>query len=168
MPNWTHTPWFKNALWVIGFVAFFLVVRGLMQGEPIQGKAPELTVENILGQKLDMAAYQGKPYMIQFWATWCPICELETAGIEGMIQDGYPVINIAINSGTNKEVLAYALQNGMSPKHIVNDPEGELFARFGAKAVPASFFVDSQGNVAFVEVGYTTSIGMKLRLWLAD
>jgi thiol-disulfide isomerase/thioredoxin len=168
MPKWTQTAWFKNTAWVLAFVAFFLVMRGVMQGEPIRGSVPPLALENILGQPLAMENYQGRAHMIHFWASWCPICALEIPAIEAMISEGYPVINVAINSGDHAQVMAYALENGMDPNFIVNDPEGQLFAAFGAKAVPASFFIDAQGQVAFVEVGYTTGIGMRIRLWLAD
>jgi hypothetical protein len=34
-------------------------------------------------------------------------------------------------------------------------------------AVPASFIIAADGQIRFVEVGYTTGMGLRLRLWLA-
>jgi len=34
--------------------------------------------------------------------------------------------------------------------------------------VPASFIVDTDGKIRYVEIGYTTGIGLRLRLWLAS
>jgi hypothetical protein len=35
-------------------------------------------------------------------------------------------------------------------------------------AVPASFIIDAEGNIRFVEIGFTTEMGLRLRLWLAQ
>ena len=50
----------------------------------------------------------------------------------------------------------------------VNDPEGHLAAAWGVRAVPASFVVDRAGEVRFNEVGYTSELGLRARLWMAD
>ena len=43
----------------------------------------------------------------------------------------------------------------------------EILPQWGVRAVPASFVVDGTGQIRYVEVGYTTGIGLRLRLWLA-
>jgi len=50
---------------------------------------------------------------------------------------------------------------------VLNDPDGVIATRWGVRAVPASFIVDGAGQIRFVEIGYTTGIGLRLRLWLA-
>ncbi len=50
---------------------------------------------------------------------------------------------------------------------VLNDPDGAIAAHWGVRGVPASFIVDGAGQIRFVEVGYTTEIGLRLRLWLA-
>ena len=51
---------------------------------------------------------------------------------------------------------------------MVNDPDGRLAGAWGVHAVPATFIVDTNGEIRFVEVGYTTGLGLRLRLWLAE
>jgi alkyl hydroperoxide reductase subunit AhpC len=71
-----------------------------------------------------------------------------------------------MQSGTAEEVKAYmARQKIKFP--VVLDPDGTFARRYGAVAVPASFIIDGKGKVRFVEFGYTTEIGLRLRLWLA-
>ena len=48
---------------------------------------------------------------------------------------------------------------------VILDPSGRLAGRFGVKAVPTSMIIDANGEIRFVEVGYTTEIGLRLRLW---
>jgi hypothetical protein len=42
-----------------------------------------------------------------------------------------------------------------------------IAAQWGVRAVPASFIVDGAGQIRFLEIGYTTGAGLRLRLWLA-
>jgi len=51
---------------------------------------------------------------------------------------------------------------------VVNDADNQISARWGVQAVPASFIVDTDGKIRYVEIGYTTGIGLRLRLWLAS
>lgn len=158
--------WVKNSVTVLAFLALFLILRPFMQGDVLRGQAPIMQVQSLTGQTLDLQALnqQGKPVLIHIWATWCPICSVSRDGIESIAKD-YAVINIASQSGTNAELLAYAQLNNMNPAFIVNDESGQWLSQFGAKAVPADFIVGSDGQVEFVEVGFTTAWGLRLRLW---
>jgi thiol-disulfide isomerase/thioredoxin len=160
----TQREWFKNLLWMIVMIGIFLIARSFMQGDVVQGKAPHFNTTSITGQSIDLSDYQGQPVLVHFWATWCPICEFEIEGIE-RVAESYPVINIATQSGSNEELLAYAQQHGMNPNLIVNDEDGALMRLYQAQATPTSFILNPNGEIEFVEVGYSTSIGLKARLW---
>jgi len=159
--------WVQNIIWGIGFLILFLILRPFMQGDVAEGVAPNFIEQSMTGQTINLANYQGKPVLIHFWATWCPICEVELSGIESVAQD-YQVIKIASTSGTNEEVIEYAKNNNMALDNIINDENGMLMKRYGAKALPASFVLDSSGKIEFIEVGFTTSYGLKARLWSLD
>lgn len=161
--------WFKNLMTVVLFIAIYLAIRPFMQGDVVQGKAPQMSVTSITGKNIDLQQLnqQGQPVLVHIWATWCPICEVSKGGIESVAED-YAVINIATQSADDEQLLAYAKQHDMNPDIIVNDLEGQWLKTFGAKAVPADFVIDTQGNIAFVEVGFTTAWGLRLRLWWAS
>ncbi len=156
--------WVQNSLWLAGFLALYLLVRPFMQGDVATGPAPEIKTVSITGKPIELSTLKGQPVVVHLWATWCPVCELEHGNIESLAKD-YKVINIATQSGSNDEILAYAKAHDMNPNNIVNDKSGDLMARYGAKAVPATFLIGKEGNIQFIEVGYTTTLGLKLRLW---
>ena len=102
---------------------------------------------------------------MHFWASWCPICRAEQGSIEALARD-YPAVTVAMQSGSDEEVARYMQKEALGLP-VLNDPEGMLAAQWGVRGVPASFIVDGAGQIRFVEVGYTTEIGLRLRLWLA-
>lgn len=155
----------KLLLELLVFMLLLLALEAFLTRDAVSGKAPIFTAETIKGSGFDLRKLQGEPTVIHFWATWCPVCELEQGTIDG-IADDYPFISVAMQSGSGDEVLAYLQQQGVDYP-VVNDPDGLLSSRYGVKGVPASFILDRNGEVRFVTRGYTSSIGLRARLWLA-
>jgi peroxiredoxin len=50
---------------------------------------------------------------------------------------------------------------------VMLDSSGELARSFGVKGVPTSFILAPDGEISFVETGYSTELGLRLRLWLS-
>ena len=107
-----------------------------------------------------------KPLLIHFWATWCPICALEEQNIETISKD-YQVITIATQSGSSEEIKEYLEKNNLSFK-VVNDNLATLSREFNIKAFPTTFIYDKNQNLKFSEVGYSSTFGLKLRLWWSN
>ena len=47
------------------------------------------------------------------------------------------------------------------------DPAAAVLRQYGLAGVPAFVVIDPAGDVRFVSVGYTSEIGLRLRLWWA-
>lgn len=47
---------------------------------------------------------------------------------------------------------------------VINDAEAAIAAQWGVRAVPATFVVDTDGQVRFLGVGYSTGQGLRMRL----
>jgi len=105
---------------------------------------------------------QNKPILIHFWATWCPTCNLEAANIEKISQH-YNVITIAVKSDI-QEIKKYLQDNNLHFK-VVNDSDGSLARKFNISAYPTTFIYDKNKNLVFSEVGYTSTIGLWLRMF---
>ncbi len=104
--------------------------------------------------------------MLHFWATWCPVCKFEAPNIESLSKD-YEVITIAVRSGTDQKLKQFLQEEGYG-MHTVNDFEGELAEEFGVGVYPSTFIYDKNGKLVFSEVGYTSALGLRLRMWWAS
>jgi thiol-disulfide isomerase/thioredoxin len=142
-----------------------LGIRAWQQSGTASGPAPVLAGELLDGKPVVLAAFAGQPVLVHFWATWCPICRAEQDSIDALARD-LPVISVAMQSGSREEVVQF-LRNEALSFPVLNDPDGSIAAQWGVRAVPASFIVDGAGQIRFLEIGYTTGVGLRLRLWLA-
>lgn len=109
------------------------------------------------------ARHPGQAVVIHFWADWCPICRTEEHSITRLARD-WPVLTVAMQSGDAAKVNA-TLRKRDLPWPTVIDPRGEITRAHGLQAVPAFLLIDGQGRIRTPAVGYTTEIGMRLRLW---
>ncbi|MEA1920707.1 MAG: redoxin domain-containing protein [Campylobacterota bacterium] len=105
-----------------------------------------------------------KPLLVHFWATWCPTCKLEAGNIQ-MISEHFNVITIAVKSGSDTEISNYLKENNFNFK-VINDDKGIYASQFFIPAYPTTFIYNSDKDLEFSEVGYSSTLGLYLRmLW---
>jgi len=107
-----------------------------------------------------------KPTLIHFWATWCPTCKVEASNIQ-TISKSYEVITIAVKSGTKEEINTWLSENSYDFK-VINDNTGILSSKFKVAAFPTTFIYNKNKELVFSDVGYTSTIGLYVRMWWAS
>lgn len=140
----------------------FWQTRGLPEGP-----APALAGTGIDGKPLDLAELvrtaKGKPVLVAFWATWCPVCKVEDGNLQSVAAD-HSVLTVAMQS---ENVPRHMQERGLSFATI-EDPNASLAAAWNVRGVPSHFVIDGAGNVRFRVVGYATTWGLRARLWWAE
>jgi hypothetical protein len=63
-------------------------------------------------------------------------------------------------------VRSYLGERGLDFPVLV-DPDGRLAGRYGVRGVPTTLVIGPEGRIRSREVGYTTGLGLRLRLWMA-
>jgi len=106
-----------------------------------------------------------KPLLIHFWATWCPTCKLEAQNIQ-FISENFEVITVAVKSGSVYDVQDYMISNDLNFS-VFNDEDSKIASAMNVAVYPTTFIYDKDKNLVFSEVGYTSNLGLWLRLWLA-
>jgi thiol-disulfide isomerase/thioredoxin len=158
--------WRSIAIEVLLFVVVVAGIRLWQQRDMVSGVAPVLQGVTLAGKPYQLPAHPERPVLVHFWATWCPVCRAEQGSIAALARDNPGFISVAMQSGTPQQVTQYMSEQGINFP-VINDPDSSISTAWGVHAVPASFIIAPDGQIRFVEVGYTTEIGIRLRLWWA-
>jgi cytochrome c biogenesis protein CcmG/thiol:disulfide interchange protein DsbE len=136
---------------------------------PLKGQpAPVFTLEDLSGKKVSLASYKGKAVLVNFWATWCGPCKLETPWLIELrnqyAAQGFEVLGISADdidrddpkkfADEKKEIGRFVEQMHMPYPVLI---EGDLLSKpyGGLDSLPASFFVDRNGIVVAAQMGIT-------------
>lgn len=146
-----------------------------MMLSPLKGQtAPAFTLENLSGKKVSLADYKGKALMINFWATWCGPCKLETPWIVDLRNryagQGFEVLGISEDDidrsnaqkfGDEKQEIARFVEQMHMPYPVLID--GDTLSRpyGGLDDLPTSFYVDRNGTVVASQIGVTSKDDME-------
>jgi thiol-disulfide isomerase/thioredoxin len=155
----------ESALLTLILFAVSLAV-GLWQNRDLpEGVAPPLA-----GMRTDGHFAQVGPgetaRLVVFWATWCPVCRAEEGNIVALSRD-WPVTSVAMQSGGAPEVAKYLKERNV-PLPAIIDADGAIATDWRVRSVPAHFILDPAGIIRFRMVGYTTTPGLRARLWWAQ
>ena len=156
--------WLRPAIELLLLLGVLYGVRAYQHAGIAEGAAPPLEGTLLDGRHISLAGLYRHPVLVHFWADWCAVCAAEQQNIASVAKD-YTVITVAMRSGNAADVRRYLRAKGLTLP-VLNDPSGGRAARWGVQAVPASFIVEG-GRIHFAEVGYTTELGLRARLWLA-
>ncbi|ABO88708.1 protein disulfide oxidoreductase [Aeromonas salmonicida] len=155
--------WGKEALWlllfgvVISTALDFWRSPALPEGNPL----PTLTLQD--GTTADLQAMsRDKPLLVYYWASWCAVCRFTTPTVEQLWQDGENVLTVALRSGNTQQLSKGMGKKGLTfPTH--NDERGDLAARWQVSVTP-SFLIVKDGKVVSTTTGWSSGLGLKLRL----
>ncbi|WP_447838097.1 protein disulfide oxidoreductase [Aeromonas salmonicida] len=155
--------WGKEALWlllfgvVISTALDFWRSPALPEGNPL----PTLTLQD--GTTADLQAMsRERPLLVYYWASWCAVCRFTTPTVEQLWQDGENVLTVALRSGNTQQLSKGMGKKGLTfPTH--NDERGDLAARWQVGVTP-SFLIVKDGKVVSTTTGWSSGLGLKLRL----
>ena len=104
-------------------VIFFVlsqVISWWKSRDAFTGNLSEFNVELMDGSRFMISEFSGEPVLLHFWATWCPVCDLQKGSVESIAKD-YPVISIASWSEGEAEVNSYMQENGLTFPVMLDD-----------------------------------------------
>ena len=158
--------WRRRAIEALILVVVVVGIRAWQQRDVVSGTFPSLAGALLDGRVYMLPVKPARPGLVHFWATWCPVCTAEQGSIQSIADSDHEVVTVAMQSGSPSDVARHLAEQRLDFP-VLNDADGRISAAWGVHAAPASFIVDRDGQIRFVEIGYTTEIGLRLRLWLA-
>lgn len=154
------------SLYALMFIAIYTAINWWRQ--PIMPANPQLQLKDYQGQTVNLAALSHEqPTLVYFWGTWCSVCSITSPTIDKLASAGnYPVVTIAVKSGSDQEIQNYLSQNSYDFMTI-NDQEGSIFADWQGQVTP-SYVVLKDGEMTQGLTGIQPLWSLKLRLWLSS
>jgi cytochrome c biogenesis protein CcmG/thiol:disulfide interchange protein DsbE len=137
---------------------------------PLKGKpAPAFTLEDLSGKKVSLASYKGKAVLINFWATWCGPCKIETPWLVELrnqyAAQGFEILGVSTDDLDRDDTKLFANEKKDIQKSAeqlkIDYPvliDGATLSKpyDGLDAMPTSYFVDRNGTVVAVQLGLTS------------
>ncbi len=131
-------------------------VRELDLVRPSRSKrAEDFTVALLRGEPLKLSEQRGKPVMINFWATWCGPCREEMPAMErlyrGHRERGFVLLAVSVD--TDASLVRPFLEQHKLTFPVALDSKMSLANAYRVRALPSSYLVDRDGNLAAVALG---------------
>ena len=106
---------------------------------------PPVDMVDLNGKRFNFAQLNGQPVVVEFWATWCPICLDTLKWMKGSLAPSARVIAVAVDSEP-KDINAVIRK--IQPNAMVVIASPELRKAFsGPPAVPTLLIADAKGRV---------------------
>jgi len=114
------------------------------------GAAPDFTMTDASGRPIQLSSFQGKPTIVNFWATWCRPCREELPGFQKMYEKygdrvNFVMLNIVAQGDTAASVQKFCKDNGYTfPVYF--DESGEGATVNGVTGIPETIFINAEGK----------------------
>lgn len=166
----------KKGLLALGAIAVFalIVVYQLRSIEPtrpsvaaagsatevempkIGYSAPQFSLSGLDGETYSLQSLNGKPVLLNFWASWCGPCRTEAPELVSLYETYKGKIEIyAINVTASDSVegaKAFVEEFGFEFP-VLLDETAETAKKYGIRPIPTTFFVNGEGMIVDKVIG---------------
>ena len=132
--------------------------EGAESGEALTGKVdrefageamPAVELEDPEGATLALASLQGKPVLVNLWATWCVPCVTEMPLLDelaGELGDSIAVVTVSEDLQGAEKVVPFFAEKKFANLPQWMDTPNALPPAFGASSLPLTVLYDAEGK----------------------
>ena len=146
-----------------------LVVAFVCSMLPAQAQLPAITLKTMDGVEVrtDTLSNDGKPFIIDFFATWCKPCNRELDAISEVYEEwqeetGLKIIAISIDQAQNINKVKPLVSNHGWEYEVMLDPNSDFLRAVGGQMIPYTLIIDGKGNIVYKHSGYTDGAEIEL------
>jgi thiol-disulfide isomerase/thioredoxin len=118
--------------------------------------APDFTLESLDGKSVRLSDLRGKAVLLNFWATWCGPCKIETPWLVELQNQygsqGLQVVGVEAGDDDKEDIAKFVKDMGINyPILIGKEAVGDAYG--GVPALPESFFIGRDGKIVDKIIG---------------
>jgi len=162
----SHCAGVTRGVRVLGaLLAVVSLVAGCSPGGGRESRlAPEFTLDRLSGGTVSLADLRGQIVILDFWATWCPPCELQVSELNAFYdahrEDGdVEVLGISVDSEGPAAVASWVGEQRVRYPILLGGED--LARRFGAVGFPTLYIVAPDGSIDSEHVGLIESAALE-------
>lgn len=159
-----YTAWFyrkhiQEARWIVapvlaGFAVWMALVSFSASRPPVLTSLPDISLELLTGETLELSSLKGQAVVLNIWATWCGPCQRELPMLVKADQDYPEVAFVFLDQRESAETVAsYLAAKGLELSYPALDRSGEAGDLFRVIGTPTTLFFDAEGELVKRHVG---------------
>ena len=134
--------------------------------------APVFKCRTIDGKTMDITKLKGKIVMLNFFATWCPPCNLELPVLQKNIWEKYRnnpdfVLIILGREHSESEVRDFVTKKKLSMPFAA-DPKREIFSLYATQNIPRNVVIGKDGRILYQSTGFSEEEFKKIENLIAE
>ncbi|UCR83599.1 TlpA disulfide reductase family protein [Pseudomonas chlororaphis] len=134
------------AFWLLATLSLSIFEQGT--------RLPEIALRNADGGTVQLTSYQGKPLVINLWATWCPPCRREMPVLERAQQQRPDLTFLFVNQAESMQsVSTFLATQDLNLNNVLFDGSGRLGQAVGSMALPTTLFYSADGRMLGSHLG---------------
>jgi peroxiredoxin len=131
-------------------------LRELDLVKPSRAKtADDFELPALSGGTFRLAEHRGKIVLVNFWATWCPPCLEEMPAMERLWRKykdaGFVLVAVSVDADP-KKVVPFVTEHALTFP-VAFDPKMSVAEKYGVRALPSSFVLGKEGELAALALG---------------
>ena len=128
----------------------------------VWAQLPAVTLKTMNGTEVrtDTLSNGGKPFIIDFFATWCKPCNRELDAIGEVYEDwqeetGVKIFAVSIDQAQNINKVKPLVNNHGWEYDVLLDPNSNFLRALSGQMIPYTIIVDGKGEIVYKHRGYT-------------
>lgn len=137
------------------------MLHALQQGTQL----PDMTLLDVEGEQVSLQELNGRPLVVNLWATWCPPCRREMPVLADAQLRETDIVFAFVNQGEGPgEIIRFMTEAGLTLDNMLLDTGGQFGQQAGSRALPTTLFYNSQGRQVASHMGELSAASLTHQL----